>query len=128
MSGVGELISKRRLSLGMTQEELAERVDKDQSYVSQIERGKVHRPGDALIRRFATALDIPEVELMRATGRLVEIITGGGDSAWVPLRGRVPADSVRWTELEQKGQSEEITQSEIDAMYTAAMERVLATA
>lgn len=76
MSGVGELVARKRLSLGMTQDELADRIEKDQSYVSQIERGKVQRPGDDILRALADALDVPFDDLRVAAGSAVIQVIG----------------------------------------------------
>lgn len=115
MVSVGELIRRRRLSLGLTQEQLCEMTDLDQQYLSQVERGKIKRPDTPILRRLSRALDLPEVDLMRAAGLVVEVVTGGADTAWIELRGRVPADSIRWTEMNARGQSVEIPQAWADA-------------
>lgn len=111
--GVGDLIKRRRLSLGYSQRQLCDMVDIDQPHLSQIERGYIRKPAEPLLRRFAAALDLPEDELFRAAGMVVDV-RGAAETGWVPYYGKVPADSVRWVAFEQKGASVEVFQSWID--------------
>lgn len=67
---LGRLVRRRRADLGLTQEELAERVggNMTQSDVSQIERGAVRRPGRDRLARLALALRVPLGDLVAASG------------------------------------------------------------
>lgn len=112
-ASVGELVRGRRLSLGLTQQQLCEMTGLSQNYLSQVETGAIRVPGIPILRRLAAALDLSDEEMTRAAGLVVEIVEGGS-GAWIPLRGRVPADSIRWVELEQRGQSVEIPRSWVD--------------
>jgi transcriptional regulator with XRE-family HTH domain len=55
-SHLGTLIRKRRRELGLTQVELAKRIDKSPSYISSLESGSV-APSLAALRHIAQALD-----------------------------------------------------------------------
>lgn len=114
---VGDLIRRRRRSLGFSQRQLCDMVDIDQPHLSQIERGLIKKPATPLLRRFAAALDLPEDELFRAAGMVAEV-RGAAETGWIPYYGKVPADSVRWVAFEQKGQSVEVFQAWIDQART----------
>jgi transcriptional regulator with XRE-family HTH domain len=60
---LGELIRHRRKELGLTQDQLAERVGRSQVAVSEWERNVV-RPSD--FKRLAEALDVPVERLVLA--------------------------------------------------------------
>jgi transcriptional regulator with XRE-family HTH domain len=62
---LGEAIRKRRLALGLTQEELAERADLHWTYVSGIERG-VRNVSMMKLFRIARALDVPVRDLVKS--------------------------------------------------------------
>lgn len=62
---VAHLISLRRHQLALTLDELALRVDRSKSYLSQIENGHRRAPSDAVLERLEEALDLPR-------GRLIE--------------------------------------------------------
>lgn len=59
---VGEQIRQRRESLGMTQEELADRAGIPQSHVSRLECGR-HAPTHLTMQRVAAALDTTSAQL-----------------------------------------------------------------
>ena len=56
-------IQKYRIAQGLTQENLAERVDLSVSYISEIENGK-KRPSLKTLEKIAAALDVSLVSLM----------------------------------------------------------------
>lgn len=60
---IGNGISKRRIELGLSQEELAERSGLHRTYVSDVERG-LRNLSILTLDRLATALDIPLGALM----------------------------------------------------------------
>lgn len=70
---LGQIIRKRRLELGWTQEQLAERISVDDEYVrqseiSRIESGRIGLPRRERLERIATALDVPLGELLARSG------------------------------------------------------------
>ena len=56
-------IQKYRIAQGLTQENLAERVDLSVSYISEIENGK-KRPSLKTLEKIAAALDVSLISLM----------------------------------------------------------------
>jgi transcriptional regulator with XRE-family HTH domain len=62
---VGKNIRRRRSELGMTQKELAERLDITQGALSDIENGK-RSPGIKSIADFSEILNIPPSHLLSA--------------------------------------------------------------
>ena len=58
-------LRKRRKEMGLTQTELAKKLDVSHAYVCQLENG-VQSPGLEVIERFAKALDCPAVTLLMA--------------------------------------------------------------
>lgn len=67
---LGEFIQKRRKELGMTQEDLADLVGRDQHWVSRLERGIVRLPGPEELAQLAQALDVDVAVLLQAAGYL----------------------------------------------------------
>lgn len=72
-STLGVVIRRRRLELGWTQEELAERISADgeyvrQSEISRIENGKIDLPRRERLARIAAVLDLPLGELLSRSG------------------------------------------------------------
>jgi transcriptional regulator with XRE-family HTH domain len=72
-SALGEVIKARRIELGWTQEELAERVSADgefvrQSEISRIENGRIALPRRERLERIAQALGLPLGELLARSG------------------------------------------------------------
>jgi transcriptional regulator with XRE-family HTH domain len=70
---LGMTIRNRRLELGLTQEQLAERISTGgeyirQSEISRIESGAVGLPRRARLERIALALDVPLGELLARSG------------------------------------------------------------
>ncbi len=61
---VGAEIAKRRLELGLTQAQLAERVICGRVFVTQIEGG-VKSPSIQMLQRFANALDCKVTDLVK---------------------------------------------------------------
>lgn len=67
---LGEAIRQRRLELGLTQEELAERIGDGvgQNYVSQLERDKVKLPRAERLARIADVLGLKLGDLLARSG------------------------------------------------------------
>jgi transcriptional regulator with XRE-family HTH domain len=61
---LGEVIRRRRLQLGRSQEAVALDADLDRTYYSGIERGE-YNPAYAALLRIAEVLDVPLSELQR---------------------------------------------------------------
>lgn len=74
-------LKRRRLDLGMSQEELAHRAHLERSYVSGIERG-VRNPAIAVLQELAAVLAIKEGDLLEVPS--IQI------SAQVRKRRRLP--------------------------------------
>lgn len=62
---IGKAISKLRLGLGLSQEELAERAGIHRTYVSQLERG-IKSPTLAVLMKIAKALGTRSSRLLRS--------------------------------------------------------------
>ena len=72
MSGIeriGQRIKRERLSLGMTQRDLAEEVGVGPPHISKIEAGR-ESPSDELLRNIAEALDCGFDELLLTARRI----------------------------------------------------------
>lgn len=67
--GIGGFIQKRREELGLSQLELARRVGMDRAYLSQVENSATKWP-QKYVTRLADALQVPEVELAIAAGKI----------------------------------------------------------
>jgi transcriptional regulator with XRE-family HTH domain len=61
----GEELKRARASVGISQEDLADRADVHASYVSQLERG-IKSPTLGVMLRLAGALGLPAGEMVRA--------------------------------------------------------------
>lgn len=101
---VGTVVRARRLALGMSQELLADLVGEKQTYISQIERGRIAVPRDykTLFPLLADALKMPVAELFEAADLVVEVSVS---NARVPLIGRIPADTTRFSLLREREDS-----------------------
>ncbi|HEY5042756.1 MAG TPA: helix-turn-helix transcriptional regulator [Verrucomicrobiae bacterium] len=64
LESFGKLIAERRNSLGISQEEFAERADLDRTYISGLERG-VRNPSLTAIVKVAKGFGITTEELLR---------------------------------------------------------------
>lgn len=64
LSRFGQKVRQRRLSLGISQEELAERAGVHRTYVGMIERGEKNITLRNIVK-FAKALDMPIQDLMK---------------------------------------------------------------
>jgi len=66
---LGDIIRTRRLQLGWTQGELAERVGKSQRWVSNLELGSVGQSRIATLKALANALSLDIEDLIIAAGQ-----------------------------------------------------------
>lgn len=88
---LGRVIRKRRLELGWTQEQLADRISAEgeyirQSDISRIERGEIALPRRARLERIAAALGLPLGELLARSG-------WADADAFFARQGAAPADA-----------------------------------
>ena len=79
VSQIGRFISRRRADLGLTQAQLAQRLDVTDKAVSKWERGK-SLPDVALLSRVAAELRVSVVELLSGEAMNVARTT------WTPLK------------------------------------------
>jgi transcriptional regulator with XRE-family HTH domain len=70
MNKLAELVRNARRRVGLTQEELAEAIDKSFGYVGQLETGKIGRPKPDTLRALSEALHVPLEALAIATDQL----------------------------------------------------------
>lgn len=68
---IGQRIKRERLAAGMTQRELADRVDVGVPHVSKIEAGR-ENPSDELLERIAKVFGLDRDELILVAGRVPE--------------------------------------------------------
>lgn len=97
----GAWLKHHRRERNLTQWDVADLVNVegvDQPYISQIERGKIGRPSEERVRAFARAVGGDEEEALEAAGWQRIVVVPGGTQ--VRIVGRIPADSLRWMELE----------------------------
>ena len=66
-AGLGRAVHRQRIRLGISQEDLADQVGLDRTYVSGIERG-IRNPTFLVLLRLAKALAVPPALLMEADG------------------------------------------------------------
>jgi transcriptional regulator with XRE-family HTH domain len=66
----GEVVRRRRVMLGLTQEELGARVGWDSTRVSKVELGQTYRrlPDAETFRKWAQALEVDPIILLRQLG------------------------------------------------------------
>lgn len=69
---LGARIRELREQRGLTQDELASLIGKDQNYVSQLERGAIQMPRLPMIDRIARVLGTTRYDLLRAAGWIEE--------------------------------------------------------
>lgn len=66
----GEALRERRRAAGISQRELAEKVNVDFSYISKIETGRLPPPSADKIVEISIVLDIEPAELLALTGKI----------------------------------------------------------
>ena len=69
-NSIGEIIRNKRKELGLTQEELAEQIDSNVYYISNLERGH-RKPGRKVLVALSNALSIPMDTLMGVASNVV---------------------------------------------------------
>jgi transcriptional regulator with XRE-family HTH domain len=91
-NGLGDLIRERRQELGLTQEELAERMggSASQAEISRLERGSVSLPRRARLDALAAALEISTGVLLMQSGWLSQ---EEGDDADATSEGSPQSDT-----------------------------------
>jgi transcriptional regulator with XRE-family HTH domain len=68
----GAVLRRLRQGAGLTITELARRIGRTQSYVSQLESGALHPPDDDMLSKIARVLETDEEKLIIEAGRLPE--------------------------------------------------------
>lgn len=109
---VGEALRAARLARGLTQEQVEDATGIRQTYISDIETGKVNIPGDDILFPLAYAVGMSVADVRRAQGWVVE---GDDDEVDVTYAGLVPADSVRWTAMQEGDESMRVWRWLLDA-------------
>ena len=100
MSTFGQKLRELRRSKGVTQRELAGKVDVDFSYISKIENDRLPPPAADTIIRICEALSIPPDKLLAMTGKMpsqVKQMVGTSSSALQFMR---QAQSMKLTDEE----------------------------
>ncbi len=93
-TGVGLLLRSYRQTFGLTQQQLAERLGFDQSYVSKVESGRRAIHDISTLRHIARRLSLSPEDVGLAAGSLVE---GRRDTASAdPLDERIAASQRTW--------------------------------
>lgn len=83
---LADFVRDARNRRGMTQEQLAEAINKSFGYVGQLETGKIDRPKADTLRALASALRVPLEDLLVATGQLDAQSADGADPAALILQ------------------------------------------
>jgi transcriptional regulator with XRE-family HTH domain len=65
---LGRLLRERRLALGVTQRDVAERIEMYQTAISKLECGSYGLPSLPILARLADALEAPLAALIEAAG------------------------------------------------------------
>ncbi len=96
-SEIGRRIARRRRTLGLTQQEVSERVDISTPYLSNIERA-VSIPSTEVIMRLALALDTTPDEFLVGTARQEEAWreVAEGLRPLTPGQLRLAREFIRW--------------------------------
>jgi transcriptional regulator with XRE-family HTH domain len=61
---IGQVVKAWRIASRLSGTELAARAGLPKAYISQVEHGKVHQPGDENLTRIASALEIPVEDIV----------------------------------------------------------------
>ena len=73
-TALGDAIRQRRRDLSLTQEDLEARSGLDQSYLSQLERGRIRRPSRENLIVLADALEMDHVTLLQLADYAVGVV------------------------------------------------------
>lgn len=65
---LGSYVRDLRKAVGLTQEALAERANLEQTWISQVETGRILEPSRSFMQRLANGLDVPIRDLYEAAG------------------------------------------------------------
>lgn len=69
-NGLGLLIKRAREEQGLTQEQLAERLNTNRGYIGQLETGSIKLPGPKRMALLERYLGVSRDQMLRAAGRL----------------------------------------------------------
>jgi transcriptional regulator with XRE-family HTH domain len=126
---LGAMVRRRRLELGLTQEDLAERIGDGtrQAEISRLEHDRIGLPRRTRLERIAGALDLSLGDLLAGSGW-----AGADTAAWIPRQEARGADSkiISRTRLKERVQlnpnySDELTIAIENAHEIAAHTRAL---
>lgn len=81
---IGELVRIQRRQKGLTQEQLAELINKDQNYVSHVETGRIQVPALETLKVLAQVLGISMADFAEAAGW--DLFDEAGSELPTPLR------------------------------------------
>jgi len=65
---LAEVIKLARENKGISQRELARRIDADNSLLAKLEKGLIAKPGELLLRKISSVLNINEEEILKLAG------------------------------------------------------------
>src|SRR5687768_6772953 len=65
---LNDIVTARRMELGLTQEQVAERVNMSQEWVTKVERGRIKRPRVPSLLALADVLQLEAHDLIMAAG------------------------------------------------------------
>lgn len=88
----GRRIKRKRRELGLTQRDLAGRLEIDFTYLSKLENDRGEPPGERTVRRLAAELHDDEEELLALAGKLPDQLRSRAqqDVAFARLLRRLP--------------------------------------
>lgn len=67
-ASLAEIVRRARKAKRLTQKQLGARIGKEQSYISDVERGHLKTPAQAILQDFSRELGVPLRELYEAVG------------------------------------------------------------
>jgi len=65
---LAEVIKEARENKGISQRELARRIDADNSLLAKLEKGLIAKPGELLLRKISSVLNIDEEQILKLAG------------------------------------------------------------
>lgn len=88
----GQRVKRKRRERGLTQRQVAEKLEIDFTYLSKLENDRGESPGERTVRRLAAELDDDEEELLALAGKLPEQLRARAqhDVAFARLLRRLP--------------------------------------
>ena len=111
---IGEKIREIRISKGITQKQLAEKLNTSQQNLAQYENGK-RNPKLETLQRIATALDVAISNLLTKEYIMQGNITRNDLNDWIDVLGETKSDKINelFDSLNEKGKDKAIEQVEL---------------